>query len=115
MKRISWTAERCRNRPLGGLPPEELDEPSREFDDFDYYSDEEDEEWISNSNYSEESPEFQICRTKYGAIIETDGIPRGVLDDVKLFYVCEQCGKCYWDGSHRDRALGGFIGQIVRR
>lgn len=120
MKKIAWTSDKIKNQRGQLLPPEEIEEEPRHFDDFDYdggYSEEEDD-WITNSNssynYSEESVDHQICRTKYGAVIEVNEIPIGVLDEIKLFYVCEQCGKCYWDGSHRNRALGGFIGQIVR-
>ena len=119
MKKIAWTSEKLKNRIVHGLPPEELEEPQRNFDDFDFdagYSDE-DDDWISNSNTSYnygEDVDYQISRTKYGAAIEVDSIPVGVLDEVQLFYVCEQCGKCYWDGSHRGRTLDGFIGQLVR-
>ncbi|XP_039287135.1 exonuclease mut-7 homolog [Nilaparvata lugens] len=57
------------------------------------------------------------CKTTKGADIQLAEIPVGVLDKVSLFNICENCGKCYWDGSHLSRVLQSsnhrFIANIV--
>ncbi|RZF48003.1 hypothetical protein LSTR_LSTR002069 [Laodelphax striatellus] len=45
------------------------------------------------------------CKTTKGVDIQLAEIPMGVVDRVPLFYICEHCGKCYWDGSHLSRVL----------
>ena len=44
-------------------------------------------------------------QTRYGATVQIYDVPAEILAKVDKFYVCEHCGKCYWDGSHRDRFL----------
>jgi hypothetical protein len=53
------------------------------------------------------------CQTRKGVTIHVDAVPAGVLGQVQKFYVCEDCGKCYWDGSHFERLVGGRLQNIV--
>ncbi|KAF5299708.1 hypothetical protein FQA39_LY11503 [Lamprigera yunnana] len=63
--------------------------------------------------YSDEKLDLNLCLTMPGAKIQVDKIPPEVLEKVQLFYVCEHCGKVYWDGSHLDRILSGRLQGIV--
>ncbi|XP_054275428.1 exonuclease mut-7 homolog isoform X2 [Macrosteles quadrilineatus] len=45
------------------------------------------------------------CETSTGAHIKHESIPKDKFDSVPLFYVCDNCGHCYWDGSHLVRIL----------
>ncbi|XP_015124097.1 exonuclease mut-7 homolog [Diachasma alloeum] len=55
------------------------------------------------------------CTTKYGAKIQVEKVPGSVLKSVPQFYVCEGCGKVYWDGSHLERTLNGILKDIISR
>jgi phosphoribulokinase len=56
---------------------------------------------------------MEQCRTRKGVRIHVDAVPAGVLEQVQKFHVCEDCGKCYWDGSHFERLVGGRLQNIV--
>ncbi|PSN54236.1 Exonuclease mut-7 [Blattella germanica] len=53
------------------------------------------------------------CLTRKSVPIRVDAVPEGVLNQVQKFYICENCGKCYWDGSHFERLLGGKLQNVV--
>ena len=55
----------------------------------------------------------ELCQTRKGATILVDIIPAGAITNIKKFYICENCGKCYWDGSHFERILGGRLRNVV--
>jgi hypothetical protein len=87
------------------------------------------EGFASESNgYSEEgtAPPFMMryqniengvimerCQTRKGVMVNVDSVPKGILNQVQKFYICENCGKCYWDGSHYERLVGGKLQKIV--
>ncbi|XP_017762785.1 PREDICTED: exonuclease mut-7 homolog isoform X2 [Eufriesea mexicana] len=56
----------------------------------------EDRTWILSMN----SVNVDTCSTKYQTRIQIDKVPIKVLKDVQIFYVCERCGKIYWNGTH---------------
>jgi len=56
---------------------------------------------------------MELCQTRKGVIVNVDAVPKGVLNQVEIFYICEDCGKCYWDGSHFERLVGGRLQKIV--
>lgn len=56
---------------------------------------------------------IELCQTRKGVTIHVDAVPTGVLEQVQKFYICENCGKCYWDGSHFERLIGGRLQNIV--
>lgn len=51
--------------------------------------------------------------TKTGARIQIEMVPTSVLDKVDIFFVCEDCGKIYWDGSHFEKILNGRLQGVV--
>jgi hypothetical protein len=53
------------------------------------------------------------CKTRKGVVVKVDAVPKGILNQVQKFYICEDCGKCYWDGSHYERLVGGKLQKIV--
>lgn len=55
----------------------------------------------------------ELCQTRKGVTVNVDAVPKGVLDQVQIFYICEDCGKCYWDGSHFEKLVGGRLQNIV--
>jgi len=56
---------------------------------------------------------MELCQTRKGATVNVDAVPKGVISQVGMFYICEDCGKCYWDGSHFERLIGGRLQKIV--
>ncbi|KRT80318.1 hypothetical protein AMK59_8218, partial [Oryctes borbonicus] len=54
---------------------------------------------------TEEKLDLGLSLTKNGAKIQVDSVPTGVLEKYDIFYVCEDCGKVYWDGSHFEKVL----------
>lgn len=56
---------------------------------------------------------MELCQTRKGVRVNVDTVPRAVLNQVEIFYICEDCGKCYWDGSHFERLVGGRLQKIV--
>lgn len=69
----------------------------------------EDRTWILSTN----SMDVDTCSTKYQARIQIDKVPMKVLQDIEVFYICEQCGKIYWNGTHLDRTLNGAIKDLI--
>lgn len=55
----------------------------------------------------------ELCQTRKGVRVNVDTVPKGVLNKEQKFYICEDCGKCYWDGSHFERLVGGRLQKIV--
>lgn len=51
--------------------------------------------------------------TRNGARIQVSMVPAAVLQKVDVFFVCEDCGKVYWDGSHFEKVLNGRLQGIV--
>ncbi|XP_066138244.1 exonuclease mut-7 homolog [Euwallacea fornicatus] len=52
--------------------------------------------------------------TRLGARIQFDSLPLSVINNYEFFYVCEECGKVYYDGSHLERVLRGRLQGIVQ-
>lgn len=36
-----------------------------------------------------------------------------MLQNIQNFYVCEHCGKIYWNGTHLERTLNGVIKDLI--
>lgn len=51
--------------------------------------------------------------TGAGVRVQADSVHASTLENTHTFYVCSQCGKCYWDGSHYSRILSGRLKNIV--
>ncbi|KAL6435567.1 hypothetical protein ACFW04_005491 [Cataglyphis niger] len=62
---------------------------------------------------STDTIEVATCTTRYQMRIQIDKVPLKVLKNVQIFYICEHCGKIYWDGSHLERALNGVIKDLI--
>lgn len=62
---------------------------------------------------SERNVDLGFGTTKKGVKIQVDAIPPEILTKVDIFFVCEDCGKVYWDGSHFDKVLCGKLRDIV--
>ncbi|XP_076248872.1 exonuclease mut-7 homolog [Calliopsis andreniformis] len=65
--------------------------------------------WILSTN----SVNAATCSTKYHVRIQIENVPVNVLKNLQIFYVCERCGKIYWDGSHLERTLNGAIQDLI--
>jgi uncharacterized protein with PIN domain len=64
--------------------------------------------------YSDEKVDVGLCQTRQGVKIQVMSIPDAILEKMDYFYVCEDCGKVYWDGSHMERVLTGRLQGIVQ-
>ncbi|XP_055612884.1 exonuclease mut-7 homolog [Uranotaenia lowii] len=51
--------------------------------------------------------------TDAGARIEHSYVSDSVLLQVDVFYICDGCGRCYWDGSHLDNMLAGRLAELL--
>lgn len=60
-----------------------------------------------------EHVDVQNGTTRTGSKILVEGIPPNILLTVDSFYICELCGKVYWDGSHLQKVLDGRLRGIV--
>ncbi|XP_011870330.1 PREDICTED: uncharacterized protein LOC105563381 isoform X2 [Vollenhovia emeryi] len=74
-----------------------------------YYTNSERRTW----RLSMDTLDVDSCTTKYHMRIQIDKVPLNVLKNVQVFYICEHCGKIYWDGSHLERALNGVIKDLI--
>lgn len=68
---------------------------------------------LQYQNIDESGVFIERCETRKGVTIHVDAVPAGVLDRVQQFHICENCGKCYWDGSHFERFLSGRLQNVV--
>ncbi|CAG9858187.1 unnamed protein product [Phyllotreta striolata] len=101
-------------------PPAGLydDEATGFSSDEDYYDDSATQQ-VSYSDgrkwdlYPDEKIDVGLCQTRLGAKIQVQAVPKTLLDKYDFFYICEECGKVYWDGSHFDRVLTGRLQGIV--
>ncbi|CAH0547599.1 unnamed protein product [Brassicogethes aeneus] len=64
--------------------------------------------------YPDEKLDMGLCQTKQGAKIQVSNIPEGVLNKNELYYVCEECGKVFWDGTHFEKVLQGRLKDVVQ-
>lgn len=62
---------------------------------------------------SDEPVDVGLCRLRNGVKINVQAVPDGVLEKQDMYYVCEMCGKVYWDGTHFERALAGKLQEVV--
>ncbi|XP_071524291.1 exonuclease mut-7 homolog [Panulirus ornatus] len=51
--------------------------------------------------------------TSSGVTVQVEHVRHEVIEKTKLFYVCSQCGHCYWDGTHHSKILNGKLKNIV--
>ncbi|KAG7169011.1 Exonuclease mut-7-like, partial [Homarus americanus] len=51
--------------------------------------------------------------TSSGVSIQVGCIPNSVLQRIKVFCVCSQCGKCYWEGTHHNRIITDKLKDII--
>ncbi|XP_036141081.1 uncharacterized protein LOC105833553 isoform X2 [Monomorium pharaonis] len=75
-------------------------------------------DYFTNNEYrtwhlSTDTLDVETCTTRYQMRIQIDKVPLNVLKNVQVFYICEHCGKIYWDGSHLERALNGVIKDLI--
>ncbi|XP_024892768.1 exonuclease mut-7 homolog [Temnothorax curvispinosus] len=94
----------------------ETDIDSDSNDDFEivrnsnnYFTNSEHRTW----RLSMDTLDVDACTTRYHMRIQIDKVPLNVLKNVQTFYICEHCGKIYWDGSHLERALNGVIKDLI--
>lgn len=52
--------------------------------------------------------------TRQGIQVLVAHIAEAVILRTETFYVCAQCGRCYWDGSHYERIINGRLSDIVQ-
>ncbi|KAJ8966185.1 hypothetical protein NQ317_011249 [Molorchus minor] len=64
--------------------------------------------------YPDEKIDVGLCQTRLGQKIQVKAVPKPILSKYDFFYVCEECGKIYWDGSHYERVLSGRLQGIVQ-
>ncbi|KAJ8924964.1 hypothetical protein NQ315_001129 [Exocentrus adspersus] len=64
--------------------------------------------------YPDEKVDIGLCQTRMGQKIQVKAVPKPLIDKYDFFYVCEECGKVYWDGSHFERVLTGRLQGIVQ-
>ncbi|XP_055551478.1 exonuclease mut-7 homolog [Wyeomyia smithii] len=56
---------------------------------------------------------LETGQTASGAKIDTGYVGDTVLANVDVFYICDGCGRCYWDGSHLDNILAGKLADLL--
>ena len=57
--------------------------------------------------------DFRHITLSSGAPLKCEFIPLPVFEKVAVFFVCSQCGKVYWEGSHFDKVSDQFSNLIV--
>jgi len=75
-------------------------------------------DYFTNSEYrtwrlSMDTIDILSCTTRHQMRIQIEKVPSKILKNVQVFYICEHCGKVYWDGSHLERALNGVIKDLI--
>lgn len=53
-------------------------------------------------------------QTRLGVSIKIEELPLPVINNYQFFYICEMCGKMYYDGTHFERVLKGRLQGIVQ-
>ncbi|KAK0079127.1 hypothetical protein PV325_001691 [Microctonus aethiopoides] len=51
--------------------------------------------------------------TKYDARIQVDKIPNYIFKTVTEFYICQRCGKVYWDGTYYELTLKAVLRGLI--
>lgn len=84
-----------------------------EFDvhPINYLTNSEHRKWRLSTSF--DSMDIAMCLTKHQARIQIDKVPLKILKSMQVFYICEHCGKVYWDGSHLERALNGVLKDLI--
>ena len=92
-------------------PTNSIDNDSAHDNRVNNYVPIEDRTWILSTN----SVIVDTCATKYQTRIQIDKVPIKSLTHVQIFYICERCGKIYWDGSRVERMFSGVMKNLVVR
>eukprot|EP00795_Rhopilema_esculentum_P010416 gene10416-19117_t len=66
-----------------------------------------------DSQKNETGIDFHHMIIGKGASLQCEFIPPQIFDKVETFFVCESCGKVYWEGSHFDKIADQFSHIIV--
>lgn len=51
--------------------------------------------------------------TKYDARIQIDKLPNSIFKTVTQFYICQRCGKVYWDDTYYELTLKGVLKDLI--
>lgn len=63
---------------------------------------------------SDEKVDVGLCQTRMGQKIQVKAVPKPLVRKYDYFYICEECGKVYWDGTHFEKVLAGRLQGIVQ-
>ncbi|KAL3284676.1 hypothetical protein HHI36_018827 [Cryptolaemus montrouzieri] len=96
-----------------------MDEATGFSSDEDYDDDEPGRPISASTNrkwdlYPDEKIDVGLCQTRCGVQIQMASIPDDILNSIDIFYICEDCGKVYWDGSHYGKVVHGALHNIVQ-
>lgn len=71
-----------------------------------------DRSWVLE-RLQERHTQQQGGKTDSGVRIDVAYVTDSVLANVDVLYICDGCGKCYWDGSHLDNILAGKLEDLL--
>nr|CAD7574286.1 unnamed protein product [Timema californicum] len=113
----AWVTRSCGAVPDKGLEPVlHWDNEAGGFsddDDYDTFSDE-----GTAAPVSRQGPLLRLSKgevdvaqglTSKGATVQLSSIHRGVTSKYPAFYICDTCGKVYWEGTHYERFVNIFV------
>nr|CAD7405630.1 unnamed protein product [Timema poppensis] len=113
----AWVTRSCGAVPDKGLEPVvHWDNEAGGFsddDDYDTFSDE-----GTAAPVSRQGPLLRLSKgevdvaqglTSKGATVQLSSMHRGVTSKYPAFYICDTCGKVYWEGTHYERFVNIFI------
>ncbi|KAL1517369.1 hypothetical protein ABEB36_001139 [Hypothenemus hampei] len=105
-----------------------LPQRSAAFRPDDYDEEDEATGFTSEEDYDEDGPSYNrqwqlhtdenvdigLGLTKLGVSIKIQELPLEVIEKYDFFYICEECGKIYYDGTHFEGILRGRLRGIVQ-
>ncbi|XP_068236565.1 exonuclease mut-7 homolog isoform X1 [Palaemon carinicauda] len=97
---------KCNSGSYITVPPSIIQKIITNLNDNDCLPD----EWM---NFGGERINLTSGCTDKGVIIQVKKLIPAVIEKAEVLYVCARCGKCYWDGSHQERAFKEIISQFL--
>ncbi|XP_064101271.1 uncharacterized protein LOC135211927 [Macrobrachium nipponense] len=89
---------KCNSGSYINVPPAIIKKIRENQDKVEYVPD----EWM---DFGEERINLTSGVTQNGVKLQIEKLILAVVEKAEVLYICARCGRCYWEGSHQERAF----------
>ncbi|XP_066939853.1 exonuclease mut-7 homolog isoform X2 [Macrobrachium rosenbergii] len=97
---------KCNSGSYINVPPAIIRKVRENQEKVEYVPD----EWM---DFGEERINLISGVTENGVKLQIEKLILAVVEKAEVLYICARCGRCYWEGSHQERAFKEIITQFL--